>query len=78
MVEATFRQQYGMKPHEVFDLTWREFRTLFDHVFTRDEEASPPEETYDWNAALDKAVGREPASSRVKMSVEEFMKGQRR
>lgn len=68
-----FRAEYGLSAREIFRLTWREFRVMFNHAFTRDTKA---DEKFDWNAALDRSVGREPASNRITMSIDEFMKGQ--
>ena len=72
-MEATYRTQIGATAGDIFKMTWREFRVLFDHFFTEDPVADEPEE-FDWESALDRSIGRETSSSRIPMSLEDFMK----
>jgi len=53
-------------------MSWRRFRVLFDLAFKPAVEEDEPEE--DWNAALDRAVGRETPSQVTKMDLADFQK----
>ncbi len=67
-MEATFQREYGIGVKDIFVMSWRRFRVLFEIVFTREEG----EQEKDWNAALDRVSGRETPSHTQKMSLEEF------
>ncbi len=63
-VEAEFAKEYGLTLEELFALSWRRFRVLFDGVFTwPEEDEEDPEslgpatgaiaKTVDWSKAKD-------------------------
>lgn len=74
LVEATFRSEYGLTAKDIFKMSWREFRILFQNVLKPEDEddASESEKPFDINAAFDKAQGREPASSTIRMTLEDY------
>ncbi len=42
-VESEFAKEYGLTLDEVFALSWRRFRVLFNGVFTRSEDPDAPD-----------------------------------
>jgi len=74
-VESTFRSEYGLTARQIFKMSWREFRVLFQNVLKPKGEEDDSEESgepFDINAAFDRSQGREVASSTIKMSLEDY------
>jgi hypothetical protein len=60
-------REYGIGVKDIFKMSWRRFRVLFDAVFTTNTE-----EEFDWNAELDKAIGRQTPTNVQKMDLAEY------
>ena len=53
-------------------MTWRRFRVLFNNAFTIADTEESGDAEFDWNAALDKASGRDAPSNTQKMTMDQF------
>lgn len=67
------RQTYGTTLQDIWGMTWREFRVLFDATFSERASAEPESDEFDWNEALDKATGRETPQTVRKTDIKTFM-----
>ena len=62
-------------------MPWRRFRVFIDERLgePEEEELYPPiaaqQQKFDWNAELDRAMGKEPPRRRNIMTIDEYMAG---
>ncbi len=77
-VESYLAREYDLTARQVAALSWRRLRLLvFEGMETQEqsfsEDVDVASDDYDWQAALDKAQGREPSTSRNVMELAEFV-----
>jgi hypothetical protein len=74
MIESQFIKETGQDIKGIFGMSWRKFRILLVSMFdVKTSDLDDIDDEFDWQAALDRAQGREPPTQRNEMSLDEFV-----
>lgn len=76
-----FQREFGIDVKGIFAMPWRRFRLLINDALQRasddDDGVYPPMSALaadpDWNAELDRSLGKEPPRNRHVMTLEEYL-----